>query len=98
MLHSAGRSDVVWGNLGRRRPSPKLAWPEHWILPYHTDSVDLSAESKDSAADRMPKARQHTVRARLFVGKQVPSFWGTLPMPKEATSTPQPAYSSRDRV
>jgi hypothetical protein len=37
------------------------------MLLYHTDSVDLIAESKDSAADRMPKARQHTVRARLFV-------------------------------
>lgn len=68
------------------------------MLLYHTDFEDLIAESKDSAADRMPKACQHTVRARLFVGKQVPSFWGNLPMPKKATSTPQTAYSLRNRV
>lgn len=98
MLHGAGRSDVVWGNLGRRRPSPKLAWPEHWMLLNHIDSEDLIAESKDSAADRMPKARQHTVRARLFEGKQDPSFWGTLPMPKTATSTPQTASSLQNRI
>jgi hypothetical protein len=53
------------------------------MLPYHTDFEDLSDESKDSAADRMPKARQHTVRARLFAGKQVLSFWGTLPRPEK---------------
>lgn len=68
------------------------------MLPYHTDFEDLSDESQDSAVDRMPKARQHTVRARLFAGKQVHSFWGTLPMPEKATLTPQTAYSLRNRV
>lgn len=63
---------MVWGKswptytITRERTGPGF-----WAPLQHTDSEDLRTESKDSAADRTPKARRRRVRARLSLGSKL---------------------------
>ncbi|KAJ8114195.1 hypothetical protein OPT61_g3871 [Boeremia exigua] len=78
MLHGAGLSDLVWGSLGRRIPSPKPVWSGVLGALHLLFTKDLRAESKVSAADRGPRTRHRKVRARRIAKKQDPSLWGNV--------------------